>query len=305
MDTCSYFIKDKALFGSYPTQETVELLEKEGVRCFIDLTNQEEYQKMFYNLVPYFTKYKVIKYPIVDRRTPMDYKSFAQLIIEICSIIEKLGPNEKIYLHCRGGHGRSGILVACIYCFYFGIRSEDALLYTSICHSNRKIMNEKWRNIGSPQGKHQKDFVHNFFRVLKYKGENYLSNFSNHEIRTEKGVFKNAYFALQSFRKYTSEQFIEGLKRGEILYEYVDNQNGKEWERTKVEYMYQVLILKFEQHPELKEALMNTGLRKLLYISKDDFWGCGMHNNGRNQHGILLCRLRYKFLKEDFKNSLV
>jgi hypothetical protein len=35
MERSSYFIKDKALFGSYPTQESVEELEKEGVRYFI------------------------------------------------------------------------------------------------------------------------------------------------------------------------------------------------------------------------------------------------------------------------------
>ena len=32
MDRSSYFIKDKALFGSYPTQSAIQELENEGVR---------------------------------------------------------------------------------------------------------------------------------------------------------------------------------------------------------------------------------------------------------------------------------
>ena len=37
-----YFIKNKALFGSFPTQTTVKELESEGVRYFINLTNTHE-----------------------------------------------------------------------------------------------------------------------------------------------------------------------------------------------------------------------------------------------------------------------
>ena len=42
MERCSYFIQNKALFGSFPTQEVVHILEELGVRCFIDLTNSDE-----------------------------------------------------------------------------------------------------------------------------------------------------------------------------------------------------------------------------------------------------------------------
>jgi hypothetical protein len=42
MERCSYFIENKALFGSYPNQETVKYLESIGVVCFVDLTNKDE-----------------------------------------------------------------------------------------------------------------------------------------------------------------------------------------------------------------------------------------------------------------------
>ena len=31
MERCSYFIEERALFGCFPNQEMVEILEKEGV----------------------------------------------------------------------------------------------------------------------------------------------------------------------------------------------------------------------------------------------------------------------------------
>ena len=39
MDNASFFIKNRALFGSFPTQESVEELEKNGVKYFINLTD--------------------------------------------------------------------------------------------------------------------------------------------------------------------------------------------------------------------------------------------------------------------------
>lgn len=57
MNRCSYFIQNKALFGSYPTQESVLELEEHGVRYFVDLTHNGEK-----NTTPYETKYKYIRF---------------------------------------------------------------------------------------------------------------------------------------------------------------------------------------------------------------------------------------------------
>ena len=42
MDNCSFFIKNNALFGGFPTQENVDELEKNGVRYFVNLTEKNE-----------------------------------------------------------------------------------------------------------------------------------------------------------------------------------------------------------------------------------------------------------------------
>ena len=79
-----YFFEDKCLFGSYPTQKQVEILEKNGVRIFVDLTEPVE------NLPEYTTNYLKINYEIKDRKVPEDYKKFSGFIIYLRNLVKKL-----------------------------------------------------------------------------------------------------------------------------------------------------------------------------------------------------------------------
>jgi hypothetical protein len=230
MERCSYFIPGKALFGSYPSQETVDLLETEGVRCFIDLTFQDE---RFIN--KYKTRFKYINYPIKDRSIPINWISFAQLIVKLCDIIKSLDDNEKVYIHCKGGHGRSGVLVACILCYYYNISPYESLLLTSKCHSERPQMREKWRRLGSPQSKKQKEFVYAFFKPLYFK------------------------------------------------------RNDCEPSNENTELLFQMLEQKFK---DCKDILFRTGLRPLIKLSRDLFWGNGLDGSGMNMYGKILVKLR-------------
>lgn len=75
------------------------------------------------------------------------------------------------------------------------------------------------------------------------------------------------------------------------------------------------LELKFQQHVQLREELINTGNAELIEVShfmiqstgveiaeykfcqdsdKDSFWGVGANRTGQNQLGIALMRLRGK-----------
>ena len=68
MDNASFFIKNRALFGSFPTQESVDELEKNGVRYFINLTDLTIEK----NIIPYKTNYVYFNYPIIDNYIPTD-----------------------------------------------------------------------------------------------------------------------------------------------------------------------------------------------------------------------------------------
>lgn len=252
MDRCSYFIPDKALFGSFPSQEEVDLLEKEGVRHFIDLTWHHESK-----IVPYRTRYKYIRYPIVDRATPKHWRSFAQLIVEICRVIRSLKDSEKVYIHCKGGHGRSGIVVASILCYYYGISSDDALRRTTEFHTARPNMKEKHRKLGSPHRKWQKDFVHKFFEPL----------------RMGTGI-------TQGFP--ISSPYM--VKVGEKVYETAEKAYNEEKEVS----LPKILLLKFQQHPDLARKLLRTCLRPL----------------GSDMVGVWLREYRDELLHQDFLASL-
>ena len=178
MDTCSYFIKDKALFGSYPNSESIynELINI-GVKYFVDLTTHKE--KLNLNL---YKRDNYISYEIKDRYIPQNIYNFVIFIHKLSKIIQSLKDEEKIYIHCKGGHGRCGIIVSCLLCYLFNHTSTKALELTNMYHNNRKVMNEKWRKIGSPQTDKQKEFVHRLFKPI------YLNNIH----------IKNTYYPLNN-----------------------------------------------------------------------------------------------------------
>ena len=163
MNRSSYFIKNRALFGSFPTQEAVGELEQAGVRFFVNLTHSDERK-----IEPYTTKYTYISYPIADRQVPRDRQSFARFIVKLADIICSIPPDELLYVHCKGGHGRSGVVVAVLLCYMFGLGPNQALEYTTRYHSKRNEMREKWRKIGSPQTYQQKSFVYHFCKPINF-----------------------------------------------------------------------------------------------------------------------------------------
>lgn len=274
MERCSFFIKNKALFGSFPTQENIYFYEEMGVRHFIDLTCEGE--KRINN---YETKYDYIKYPIIDRRVPSDWKSFSKFIIKISDIIGKLEKDDKIYIHCKGGHGRSGVVVASLLCYLYDISPSEAITMTTLFHNNRTDMKEKWRLLGSPQTRSQKHFVCNFFEPLyiyKNCGTYFTYNYNNDANVSIKldmiGKFKNVTSAIN----------------------YMKDKHKNDWGNKRKEIMFNILTHKFNQHEDLKSSLINTGLRPITYQSENQYWGIN-NDVGQNITGKLIMKLRYMF----------
>lgn len=306
MEKCSYFIKDVALFGSFPSQEAVNELEKNGVKYFIDLTLKDEDKT-----TPYKTNYTYINFPIPDRKVPEDRKSFSKFIINITSIIKNLDDYDKIYIHCKGGHGRSGVVVACLLCNLFNMTPAEALEQTAKYHSKRSIMRDKWRKLGSPQTITQKTFVFKFFEPLHfYKSYKIgctigLSNFSQHSILIpDFGLFPTAEAAFQSYKCPTDQEYVKQQQES-ISPIYSKNIGRKcklrdDWYKVRIEIMYNILLKKFQQHTDIKENLLNSGLRPIIYHTKHDkFWGDGWCIEGKNVLGKLLIKVRNELYKKE------
>tara|TARA_Y100000389_G_C17423172_1_gene497976 strand:- start:118 stop:1032 length:915 start_codon:yes stop_codon:yes gene_type:complete len=299
MEKWSYFIEDKAIFGSFPTQENVEYLEKIGVKYFVNLTYCKE--KL---ITPYKTNKNIITFPITDRKIPNNIIDFSKFIIKISNIINKLEKGELIYIHCKGGHGRSGIVVATLLCYIYKINAKDSILLTNKYHNERTNMKEKWRKIGSPQTFFQKNFVHKCFKPLyffkAYNTGPYVgfSNFSLHPVTIKNvGTFPTSEAAFQALKDLSNKEYVQKQKRS-----YSPNyskklgkkiQESEYFLKNKEKIMYEIILNKFLQNKDIKLKLLNTGLRPIIYNAKKDFfWGIGHDNTGKNKLGKILERIR-------------
>lgn len=299
MERSSYFIKDKAMFGSFPKQEDIKQLEEKGVRYFVNLTHEHEKK-----ITPYTTKYKYINFPINDRHVPKDWRKFARFIIRISDIIRGLKDGELIYIHCKGGHGRSGIVVASLLCYMFEMSPTEALEHTTKSHNKRSVMREKWRKLGSPQTYHQKSFIHKFFNTIYFyraykSGQTAgFSNFSNHPVIIKDfGSFPTAEAAIQAYKNPTDRDYVskQESSRTPTISRMIGKNTilRKDWSEVCEDLMYNIISEKFTQHPELLENLLNTGLRPIEQHTRGDyFWGNGGNGTGKNKLGKVLMRLR-------------
>lgn len=70
------------------------------------------------------------------------------------------------------------------------------------------------------------------------------------------------------------------------------------WEQVKDNIMYEVVLAKFSQHPDLKEKLLATSDALLVeHTENDKYWGDGGNDSGKNMLGKTLMEVR-KVLNE-------
>ena len=67
--------------------------------------------------------------------------------------------------------------------------------------------------------------------------------------------------------------------------------------------MKNLIKLKLNIIPSLKNNILNTGLKNIIYVSKeDDFWGNGENNTGKNYLGKLLVKIRNEYFEENINS---
>ena len=223
MNFASYFIENKAMFGGFPSHDQVALLELLGFRHFVNLTSSTENK-----IKPYNTNYNYIAFPVVDGHHPIDDKNLYTLIYKICEIISD--DSGKIYIHCKGGHGRSGIIVALVTSIFFNVNADTALRHTNKCHNNRTEMRDIWRNIGSPQTATQKEFVRRLLIIETVSHRNILHN------------------------KYERDIYVPD---SDITYGSIEDAHT----RTGLSYM---IIMNHNETDRWKEALTDSGLTTII-----------------------------------------
>jgi protein-tyrosine phosphatase len=153
------------LFGGFPCQEWLEKLFETGVVAFIDLTAETEKTDkclpVYRERLPPSVAY--ISYPITDNSVPEDWQGFRAFIRSVRDLVVGLGEKEKVYIHCKGGHGRSGMVVACLLCELTGMPPDTALRETTEAHAVRKNLRLKWKTLRCPQNYRQRKVVMDLF----------------------------------------------------------------------------------------------------------------------------------------------
>lgn len=161
-DTSAFFISGQALFGAYPSQQQIQQLTQWGVELIVNLTSNNEKK-----IKPYVSDCEVLHYPIPDREVPKFLVSFYACVVAVSKAIFE---HKKIYIHCKGGHGRASLFVSCVLCFVYKITPEEAFDLTSKYHASRRVHSSRpkkdsyWKTKGFPQTQEQRMCVKTAFQ---------------------------------------------------------------------------------------------------------------------------------------------
>ena len=86
-------------------------------------------------------------------------------------------------------------------------------------------------------------------------------------------------------------QWTKGRKRHKSL--------RRDWKQVRETVMTRGIYVRCRTHPELAEALLDTGDTKIVENSNFDyFWGCGRDRRGDNRYGKVLMNVRARLREE-------
>jgi len=101
--------------GGYPSRDEVRALVDAGVRTFVDLTEAGELAPYAGSLPPDATHHRVA---IRDFACPT--------VDQVREVLAILRGDGIVYVHCRGGYGRTGVILGC-YLIEAGLTADAAL----------------------------------------------------------------------------------------------------------------------------------------------------------------------------------
>ena len=113
----SYEVTNNIYAGEYPRNKDedssyvkMKQFESFGITHFVDLTEAGELQPYGHLL---YNGAKYLRFPIKDESIPQSTEIVRGLIAKITKAI-KDNPKAKVYIHCWGGVGRTGLVVGCL-----------------------------------------------------------------------------------------------------------------------------------------------------------------------------------------------
>ncbi len=170
----SYKVDQGCFAGEYPgdkndtrAEEKIKQMIHFGIRHFIDLTEEHELRP-YQRFLPEGATYT--RFPIKDLGVPESTKKVHHLLDKIAGL-RKLN-NGYIYIHCWGGVGRTGTIVACL-----TARKFDNPTLENVLQSLRDDFSEmpKSQYRRTPETKEQIDFVKRFIDSCIQRNEDLIT----------------------------------------------------------------------------------------------------------------------------------
>jgi hypothetical protein len=167
METSGFYSRlqrePRLLFGGYPSGDRFEQLKSVGVRYFIDLTTPMERKRLpVYNYRDDTIVY--VNFPIRDNFIPCNMDMFHEFITWLVFTMGVMKEGERMYVHCKGGHGRSGMVVCCLLCSLHNLSPERSIEEVTVSHMERPLLTPKWRTRLCPSNEVQRVFVSHLFQ---------------------------------------------------------------------------------------------------------------------------------------------
>ena len=132
--------------------------------------------------------------------------------------------------------------------------------------------------------------------ITEFRGKYYfLSNFYNASVTYDGLTYQNneAAFQAQKCTTLTGKQRFTDLNPSEAKKLGRRVQLRTDWEQVKIQIMYEIVLAKFKQNPDLAALLLNTGEAHLEEGNTwgDKIWGT-VNGVGANNLGKILMRVR-------------
>ncbi|KAL6059046.1 MAP kinase phosphatase 6 [Balamuthia mandrillaris] len=175
-DWSNWAVKDSLLVGAYPKKMALlsSILEQ-GITRFVCLMTDKELERqgtLYYYRAKQMLEenpkafaqrsddLQYVHFPIYDRGVADD-----EVVISLVNDLRRWMHNgEKIYLHCRGGHGRTGTIVSILFGKHYGLSPQEAMDLCQRYHDTREdVSSNAAANFRSPESNPQRSQV---FRIL-------------------------------------------------------------------------------------------------------------------------------------------
>lgn len=283
----SCLIPERIYFGPFPNQLLINRLIEENFDLIVNLTCEDE---IIYNdndndkdndkdnIVYNITKKKYMNFPIKDNDIP-------DCLITYCNFIQKLkeyfNNEKKIYIHCRGGHGRSSMVcVSLLYMISMGnignkgnmisINNEcnvfNIIKAINISHNNRKNIRIKWKKRNMPFNSKQYLFLLKIHKDIYISTNNYKNKFYQWIYIKEPILYKEFKFSCL-FDLFLDEN-IDFKEKYEIMTQYFINK----LKNKDIDHKFQLTYLRKFTITDTKNEYFSKIINQILCELREKYY---------------------------------